>query len=613
MEWIVVSDSLSASLGRAMDPRSWAPSWARRLLILVVAVALLTGAGALVAKVNADPVPVIPQAAPVPPGATWTEHYLRTPDGLRLHADVLRPSRLPADAKTPVIVSIGPYFNHSGQTGPLGPLMGVGYQPVGLGRARPSDRFYDLVVNGKLMERGYTFVMVDLRGFGGSQGCLDWVGPGEQSDVKTAVEWAAGQPWSTGKVGLYGKSYDGVTGLVGAALAPRGLEAVVSQEPVYDMYRYLYSNRVRYNNSLATPALYDGIAGSPGMLLGDRPSYLMNSVNDLQRPGCPALNWLDQQDSDHGAKYWRDRDLIAKARGSKVPVLLTQGFLEPNTKPDGAFDFYRELAGPKRAWFGMWDHVRGGEKTREGRLKIGRDGWFDEVMRWYDHYLKDESADKRDPSVAVQTSDGSWRAERTWPPADAKEITVPLRPGGYLDTGLNNGTNGGGSGVVTGDGIWTISPPLEHDAHLAGVPEARLKTEGLAAANVVVNVYDIAPDHQATLVSRGTSLRTATPGPSFPLLGNDWLLPAGHRIGVLVTSSNKEWWRPVSTALPVRVLEGSSVELPFLACRRSDGLPGKSSVFLDDYRKQAPFDAGGHLANGTRADFPLPGALRDCH
>ena len=105
------------------------------------------------------------------------------------------------------------------------------------------------------MQRGYTYVMVDLRGFGGSSGCLDWGGPGEQSDVRAAVEWAASQPWSTGHVGMYGKSYDGVTGLMGVALKPAGLDAVVSQEPVYDMYRYLYSNRVRFSNSFLTPAL----------------------------------------------------------------------------------------------------------------------------------------------------------------------------------------------------------------------------------------------------------------------------------------------------------------------------------------------------------------------
>ena len=111
----------------------------------------------------------------------------------------------------------------------------------------PSDRFSDFVLGAKLMKRGYTYVMVDLRGFGGSNGCLDWAGPGEQADVKSAVQWAASQPWSTGKVGMYGKSYDGVTGLIGEAQRPRGLKAIVSQEPVYDLYRYLYTNGVRYD------------------------------------------------------------------------------------------------------------------------------------------------------------------------------------------------------------------------------------------------------------------------------------------------------------------------------------------------------------------------------
>ena len=46
---------------------------------------------------------------------------------------MLRPSNLPADAKTPVIVSVGPYFNHSGQTGPAGPIEGTPYDPTGRG------------------------------------------------------------------------------------------------------------------------------------------------------------------------------------------------------------------------------------------------------------------------------------------------------------------------------------------------------------------------------------------------------------------------------------------------------------------------------------------------
>ena len=185
---------------------------------------------------------------------------------------------------------------------PAGPVEGTPYDPVATGG--PSARFYDFVDGAHLMQRGYTFVMVDLRGFGGSSGCLDWGGPGEQADVKAAVEWAAAQPWSTGKVGMYGKSYDGVTGLMGIAQQPRGLAAVVAQEPVYDMYRYLYSNRVRFENSLATPPLYDAIAGTPGTA-ADELAYNQARSTTRRGPGCPVLNWLDQQQREHDASYWQ--------------------------------------------------------------------------------------------------------------------------------------------------------------------------------------------------------------------------------------------------------------------------------------------------------------------
>src|SRR6201991_2459842 len=245
-----------------------------------VHVCMRTVALALAALVIA---PAVAHADAPPPGSVWTQATITETDGTKLHADVLRPANLPADAKTPVILSIGPYFNHSGQTGPAGPVEGTPYTPTGA--AGPSARFYDFIAGAKLMEKGYTWVQVDLRGFGGSTGCLDWAGPGEQADVKAAVEWAASQSWSTGKVGMYGKSYDAVTGLMGIAQQPQGLAAVVAQEPVYDMYRYLYANGVRFENSLATPALYDAIAATPGEL-GDDPGYNLDSLDDTARPGC---------------------------------------------------------------------------------------------------------------------------------------------------------------------------------------------------------------------------------------------------------------------------------------------------------------------------------------
>ena len=44
---------------------------------------------------------------------------------------------------------------------------------------------------------------------------------------------------------------------------------------------------MRRENSIATPALYDGIAATPGPLT-DSPNYNVNSVNN---PACLALNF----------------------------------------------------------------------------------------------------------------------------------------------------------------------------------------------------------------------------------------------------------------------------------------------------------------------------------
>ena len=551
-------------------------------------------------------------AAAPPPGSDWTQAYFPSGDGkANLHADILRPKGLPADARTPVILSIGPYFNHSGQTGPAGPVEDATFDPVNGG---PSDRFYDFINGAKVFQRGYTWVQVDLRGFGGSSGCTDWGGPGEQTDVKTAVQWAADQRWSTGRVGMYGKSYDGVTGLLGIAQQPKGLAAVVSQEPVYDMYRYLYMNRVRFSNSLLTPNLYNAIAGTPGTA-ADELAYNQNSLNDLSRPGCPAFNFTDQQDPNHDAAYWKQRDLISLTRGRTTPLFLTQGYIENNTKPDGAFDLWNGMAGPKRAWFGQWDHVRGNDTDETGRLKMGRAGWFDETMRFFDRYVAGKSAAEAptqgDPPIAVEDNTGTWRSESSWPPGDSFQADTRLNPGSYTDDATNNGTAEGGS--PNGVGVWTFSPIFDHEVRVAGVPRLTVDVGTQApSANLTAGIYDLDAQNNATLFTRGTYLVPRSGRIAFDLYGNDWKLPAGHRLGVLISSSHAEWWAHVPTAQTVTI-KSASVAMPYLSCDRSDKIQGGQSVKLEDYLKSAPFPVDANTVRaGTSSAFPVPESLRGC-
>src|SRR5436305_12149498 len=98
------------------------------------------------------------------PDADWTQAWIQSPSssgGVTLHADVLRPKGATNATKTPVILSIGPYFNHSGQTGPAGPAENTQYDPVGTD-AGPSERFQDFVEGSVRLKAGYTYIMVDL-------------------------------------------------------------------------------------------------------------------------------------------------------------------------------------------------------------------------------------------------------------------------------------------------------------------------------------------------------------------------------------------------------------------------------------------------------------------
>jgi hypothetical protein len=129
---------------------------------------------------------------------------------------------------------------------------------------------------------------------------------------------------------------------------------------------------------------------------------------------------------------------------------------------------------------------------------------------------------------------------------------------------------------------------------------------------MAVDVYDVDGAGNATLISRGTTLLPNSGSTDLELYGNDWKLPAGHRIGVLVTSSNAEWWAHVPTGQTVTV-KGGSVSLPFLTCARDATIQGDPSIKLEDYKAGAPFAVDSQtISEGTASDFALPPALTTC-
>jgi predicted acyl esterase len=52
----------------------------------------------------------------------------------------------------------------------------------------------------------FNYLQVHIRGTGLSNGSFDALGPRTQQDVAEVLGWACGQPWSNGRIGLYGFS-----------------------------------------------------------------------------------------------------------------------------------------------------------------------------------------------------------------------------------------------------------------------------------------------------------------------------------------------------------------------------------------------------------------------
>jgi predicted acyl esterase len=540
--------------------------------------------------------------------ADYFEYYFPSSDGInQLHADVLRPKGIAEDKRTPVILTVSPYTNHSGATTP---------SPEDMTDVGPSWRFYDFLDQSRALERGYTYVMVDLPGDGGSGGCNDWGGVREQTAVKDAVEWAASQSWSTGKVALLGKSYDGWTGLMGIAQQPKGLAAVVSLEPVYSGYRYIYMNGVRRSGTWPYGWSFTAVDAMPG-----RPTEPTYVANGAPQAWCYPVNIAGENvDMSEDGIYWAERNLLPTAKGKKTPLFLTQGFLEANTKPDGAFDYFNRLAGDSnRAWFGQFDHCRawesqdtcgsaGGTGKKGKRPAVGRPGFIEEVMRFLDLHLKGIEPPVSDPAIEVQDALGRWRAESAWPPADMSEWTTKLRTGQYDD-------DGSGSGIrpTAEQGIWTISHPLDHDLWLSGTPKLKVSVDGAPNANLAANVYDIAPDGSVTMISRGVQSLTGTGPRDFKvqLYGQDWPLTAGHRIGVLIGSGNTDQFQYAGTATRTAItVTRASIDIPFLTYDRTEFLPGTTTGRLKQFREDSTAELGQEDIEAAEHPFSLPGPLK---
>jgi len=131
-------------------------------------------------------------------------------DGLQLRVNVYRPDK---PGQFPVLMLMGPYGKDTSY---------VDAPAYKESWAKLLAKYPDLTKKSscrylrfespdpeRWVQDGYIVIAADSRGTGASPGMLDPFSPREIEDYATLITWASRQPWSTGKVGLLGTSYNG--------------------------------------------------------------------------------------------------------------------------------------------------------------------------------------------------------------------------------------------------------------------------------------------------------------------------------------------------------------------------------------------------------------------
>jgi predicted acyl esterase len=343
-------------------------------------------------------------------------------DGTVLCADVFRPDD---DGRYPAIVTYGPYAK--------GLPFQIGYAPQWEKmvaehpdvEAGSSNRFqsWEVVDPEKWVPHGYACVRVDSRGAGWSPGVVDVWSAREARDLAGCIEWAAAQPWCSGKVGLSGVSYYAMNQWHVAALRPPHLAAMIPWEGAADFYRDVARHGGILCDFLAN--WYARQVRSVQYGLGRRSATNPETGEHVAGPGDLDDETLARNRTDLGAEvrgrpfdgsWYRERS--ADWARIEVPFLSAANWGGQGLHPRGNFDAFVEAASTDK-----WLEVHGLEHWTHFYTDYG----VGLQRKFFDHYLRGEDNGwERGPRVRLNVRHPDRfepREEQEWPLARTEWTT----------------------------------------------------------------------------------------------------------------------------------------------------------------------------------------------
>lgn len=386
----------------------------------------------------------VADAPPVDPGRRLQSLYVPVSDGVRLGVEVWLPVDLVATAGVAGTILRATRYHRAGAPAGAGP------------EADPN------FAEGRLWnDAGFALVIVDARGSGASFGSrAAELSEREIADYGEIIDWIAAQPWSNGRVGAYGYSYDGDAAELMARLGNPHLVAVAPLFSDFDPYRQLvypggcYAERA-FGRWLAATRVLDGVAGAVADLAAETGlpegavSGLFPPVKPVDGPGGPALlvqavrahqgnadlaaliARAEFRDSREGGLDW-DTPAVPRwqrqIESSDVPMFIRAGWLDAGTAA-GALTRFATFANSQQVEIGPWSH--GGDDivdpllpastastaaSADGGL-LSRASQDSRLVEFFARHVQHSEPPGQQAILRFSTlGTGRWTATSSWPP-----------------------------------------------------------------------------------------------------------------------------------------------------------------------------------------------------
>lgn len=395
-------------------------------------------------------------------------------DGNVLRADVFRPLET---AKYPVILSMGAFGKglafQEGNASAWG-RMTKAFPETAAGSSNLYQN-WEVVDPEKWVPDGYVCIRVDARGAGRSPGFLDPWSPRETRDLYGCIEWAARQPWSSGKVGLNGISYYAMNQWYVASLQPPHLSAICVWEGAADYYRDVMRHGgiyCQFCDNLFPRAFYRvqyGVAerGPRSRATGELVSGPETLTDEqLKKNRIDPEQWLLARPLD-GPDY---RERSPDWKRIEVPLLSAANWGGQGLHTRGNFEGFLEAASRQK-----WLEVHGDAHWTHFYTNYG----VGLQKRFFGHFLKGENTGwKRQPKVLLQIRHPGEkfieRHENEWPLARTQWTKFYLDP-----VAMSLGTDEPRSSTrleyeAQGDGLLFKTPPQTEPMEITGPVAAKL-------------------------------------------------------------------------------------------------------------------------------------------